>query len=551
MALSSAHAADVTFTESATYTDTQTYDNGSFGGGNGRIVTFNSGANYTFNGNLTMPLAWQHLILNSGASLNVTGTISADVSGLSLNGGILTAGGLQLHDSPFWAGTINDGKQSIEPGDSIINGSTIIASQSNANFITLAGGTGGANGWVANNLWLGNDGAILNSNGYDIGVTMALGNFSNQSGSLTKTGVGTLTLSANNSYAAGTTVNGGVLEIAGSSAGNSYIRGTVTVNNGAELRYTGGDGTGFGFNGGNKLDTININGGLVNSQGNMTHLWGATVNMTGGELRTNNGVSSPTGLRTEWSNSTVNTFASASAATISGRINLRGDGGYSAAVFDVANGTAATDLLVSAAVTEGIGSVGITKNGAGTMELSGSNSYTGATRVTAGALVVNGNISTSTLTTVDSGATLMGAGTVGATTVNGILAPGNSIGTISVLGTLDLNGTSNFEIDPTTGLGLNRAADLASVTGAVSFGGILNVLYGGDAANFTNGMTFNLFDATLGFSDAFTAVNLPSLTGELTWRNDLATMGSITVVPEPGAALLGGLGFLALLRRRR
>jgi len=282
----------------------------------------------------------------------------------------------------------------------------------------------------------------------------------------------------------------------------------------------------------------------------MTHLWGATVNMTGGELRVNGGVSSPTGYRIEWNQSTVNTSGSASTATISGRVNLRDDGGYTSAVFNVEDGSASTDLLVSAAVTQS-SAVGITKNGAGTMELSGANSYSGATHVTAGTLVVNGNISTSSLTTVDSGATLGGIGTVGTTTVNGILAPGNSIGTINVQGTLILNGTSNFEIDPTLGVNLNRAADLASVTGAISYGGILNVLYGGSSSDFTNGITFNLFDATLGFSDAFATVNLPTLTGGLTWQNDLATNGSITVVPEPRAALVGSLSLFALLRRRR
>jgi len=422
--LASLQAADITL-GTGTYTDTQTYNNGTISG----PVTFNAGANYTFD-SLSLPLAWNRVILNSGAALTVGGNINVDFSGLSLNGGTLTTGGLLLHDSPNWAGTINDGKQSIEQGDTIINGATLVANQSNANFISFIGSSSHPewNPALANNVWLGSDGATIDSNGHNIGITMALGNFFTPTGKLTKTGAGTLTLSANNSYAAGTTVNGGVLEIAGSNAGNSYIRGTVTVNSGAELRYTGGDGTGFGF--ANKLDTININGGLVNSQGNMAHLWGATVNMTGGELRVNDGVSSATGYRLEWNQSAVNTLASTSAATISGRINLRGDGGYSSVVFSVEDGTAATDLLVSAAITQS-SAVGITKNGDGTMELSGANSYTGTTRVNGGVLQLDSAfLSDSSPVIIGFGAKVslnhVGNDVIGSLVIDGVTVPSGS-----------------------------------------------------------------------------------------------------------------------------
>jgi fibronectin-binding autotransporter adhesin len=509
----------------------------------GDHATINSGVVTLTTNNLVNPLA-SLTIGGSGVLTQTTGNTWSALNNLILSGGTLES--VRASADAFGAYQISN---TVNVTGSAA--SSISTNGSGSVFINLGQAVNDSLTITTFNV---ND--VTSSSAADLTVSTVLANniatnFSSFSAAgLTKTGAGTMTLSANNIYTGGTIVNGGVLEISGSSSGNSYIRGTVTVNSGAELRYSGGDGSGFGFNGGNKLDTININGGTVRAQDSMTHLWGATVNMTGGELRVNGGVSSPTGYRIEWNQSTVNTSASASTSTISGRVNLRDDGGYTSAVFNVEDGSASTDLLVSAAVTQS-SAVGITKNGAGTMELSGSNSYTGATHVTAGTLVVNGNISTSSLTTVDSGATLGGAGTVGATTVNGIFAPGNSIGTINVLGTLDLNGTSNFEIDPTSGIGLNRAADLASVTGAVSYGGILNVLYGGDAANFATGMTFNLFDATLGFSDVFSSVNLPSLTSGLSWQNDLATNGSITVVPEPQAALIGSLGLFSLLRRRR
>jgi autotransporter-associated beta strand protein len=215
-------------------------------------------------------------------------------------------------------------------------------------------------------------------------------------------------------------------------------------------------------------------------------------------------------------------------------------------------GDANADLTISARLLDSsnnAGATGITKTGSGTLSLTGENSYTGDTLVSDGTLIVNGNISTS-LVTVASGATLSGTGTVGSTTVNGTLAPGNSIGTLNVSGTLSLANIATFEIDPTNGIGFDRSADLVSASGAVSYDGTLNVLYGGLASDFTNGMIFNLFRGS-SFSGSFDTVNLPLLTGGLTWQDNLLSNGTLTVIPEPSAALLGGIGVLALLRRRR
>lgn len=115
-----------------------------------------------------------------------------------MNGGTLTAGGILLQDSPDWVGTNNDGKQSIARGDSIINGSTRVTKQSNTNFISLAPSVN-YSPYMANNFWLGNDGATIESSGFDIGITMNLLNFSGQTGSLTKAGDGALSLTGANS----------------------------------------------------------------------------------------------------------------------------------------------------------------------------------------------------------------------------------------------------------------------------------------------------------------------------------------------------------------
>ena len=76
----------------------------------------------------------------------------------------------------------------------------------------------------------------------------------------------------------------------------------------------------------------------------------------------------------------------------------------------------------------------LTKLGTGTFSLGGANTYTGMTSVEGGALVVDGTLRSAT--TVRSGARLMGTGTVGPTTIaaGGTVAPGHSIGTLSVAG---------------------------------------------------------------------------------------------------------------------
>jgi fibronectin-binding autotransporter adhesin len=223
-------------------------------------------------------------------------------------------------------------------------------------------------------------------------------------------------------------------------------------------------------------------------------------------------------------------------------------------------GTATGDTTINSSIGANVTSV--TQNSATSrLVLAGSSSYTGATNVNAGTLVVNGSISTSSLTTISSGATIGGSGTVGALTVldGATLAPGNSPGTLNT-GTLTLADASvlSFELNPTdTTIGSN-INDLISVTGNLTLDGILNVVAtSGDFLAATVGTTWRLFNYTGTLTDnGVTLGSMPSLGNvDYFWEIDTSTAGQVNLVvatiPEPGVALLGGLGLLALLRRRR
>jgi fibronectin-binding autotransporter adhesin len=83
------------------------------------------------------------------------------------------------------------------------------------------------------------------------------------------------------------------------------------------------------------------------------------------------------------------------------------------------------------------GAGGLTVSG-GMQTLSGVNTYTGGTTVSGGMLAVNGSVCGAM--TVLAGGTLQGTGTVCDTSNAGIVAPGNSIGTLTVAGNYTGNG---------------------------------------------------------------------------------------------------------------
>jgi hypothetical protein len=113
------------------------------------------------------------------------------------------------------------------------------------------------------------------------------------------------------------------------------------------------------------------------------------------------------------------------------------------------------------------------KTGGSTWTLTGTNTAALAWTINAGTLAVNGTMANSTMT-VNAGGALGGTGTVGNTTINGgTLAPGNSIGTLTIQGNLVLTAAAAYivEVSPTQ-------ADPTNVTGTATLAGTVQAVFG-------------------------------------------------------------------------
>lgn len=406
-----------------------------------------------------------------------------------------------------------------------------------------------------------NGGLKIDTAGFDATIARGLANFTGHTGVLTKEGTGTLTMAAAGSSYSQTVVSGGVLDFTANDVFGNHTSSTHALTIDAGGLVTNSTGAG-GFN---TFQNLNLNGGELRATNTLSALSGT---FQAYHLRGTVTVGGTTA-------STISDVGQANAAINIGGTTDLGGGVGSNAVFAVADATssAAVDLTVSAKLKNSANSVfaalqtGIDKTGAGTLALTRVNSYTGATNIQQGtlALVGAGSISTSTVINVSSGATfdvsattspwalatgqsLVGNGAIdGDATIAGTVGPGNSLGTLAFADDLNLAGIASFEISAALG-----DSDLITVAAALAFGGTLNITNLG--GTLVNGQSFDLFDFDFSLSSGtFSAVNLPSLEGGLSWDDSaLYSTGVIAVVPEPGTpALVASLAGLLALRRRR
>jgi autotransporter-associated beta strand protein len=139
-----------------------------------------------------------------------------------------------------------------------------------------------------------------------------------------------------------------------------------------------------------------------------------------------------------------------------------------------------------AGVIQGNGS--LIKRGTGDLTLNGQNTYTGATLVARGTLTVNGSIPGTVI--VEPGAALEGSGRVGSVNTNGLLNPGNSIGTLSVDNNITFGTSSAYVVE------FSSASDRINVNQTAALAGtvVLDFLPG---APFVR--QYNILHAGLGF----------------------------------------------------
>lgn len=217
--------------------------------------------------------------------------------------------------------------------------------------------------------------------------------------------------------------------------------------------------------------------------------------------------------------------------------------------------------------TNDIGGPGrLTKSGAGWLRLSGDNSFAGATvaqgllefdgdnaltgdvRVDGGTLLVNGRLDGSALTVagglavingtvagaatrVEAGGTLGGSGTLGDTWVAGTIAPGSSIGTLTIDGDYTQAASARLvaEILPPD------QADLLRVTGSANLlGGTLVASSLGDG--YTIGQQYRILSAEGGITGGFSSIDSSGLSPFLA-LSLLQSANAVDVDVIRGAAL--------------
>jgi autotransporter-associated beta strand protein len=428
---------------------------------------------------------------------------------------------------------------------------------------------------------------------------------------LIKTGPGALALASANSYAGGTVISNGVLELntiaAVTNSGVTNYNATLRIATGSSATLTNV----LDFNGACTVDLNNTPGdthltgawsgnatvNVINQQnssrtftvggngdggGNILNFFGTiAMGTNNGFLRFNDSANfnfGSTNLTIDLGTGTANFLVRNGGITvdvgaISGgpgtKVSGRASGSSGTVTYSVGGKNLSTTF--AGTITNGNNSTAITKVGAGTWTLSGTNTYTGATIISSGVLALSGfgsltvtpsitvasnavlDVSTRNdgALTLNSGQTLLGDGLVRGSVIassNSVINPGPAPGLISTLtitNSLQLRSGSaiNMDLDyyQFAGSGTN---DMITGLTSVTYGGTLNLLIGSIETN----SVFKLFSAN-SYSGAFDAINpsLPPFNGLMWDTSRLPVDGTLRLTvlrPSISSVSISGSDFV-------
>ena len=433
---------------------------------------------------------------------------------LTLSGVNSFAGPLSIENGRVFANSLNNKAVNgvLGAGTTVVLGSSgqtgRLAIQldgavsSNKDFTLAAGGTG--------ELQFGNIGTFQITNA-DRSMTLS-GNFGG-SGNLVKLGGAAVVLSGNNTYNGTTTVNEGPLRLGSASAipggigatgGTSAltINGNGSLNVGAVVQLTAASGD-FLRGLGAGADQFQIPGGVSGFDANGSARQVIVGNNAAFELQWGIPAFNPSALLLGYHSS-----VSTGALTLQNKIDLN-----AANRTIQVNGGSAT---ISGDIRTTSGTAGITKAGAGTLVLSGNNTYTGPTTISGGTLTLN---NTSTFDNT-SQIVLGGSGTLNVNAANASLARlvtggGVPVGTFlrysqaqtaagaangpgTIRGTVELNVTNvnpDYTLDFGAGSTLQNAV-AATYASPVTLSG--NASINSSTAVFTGGTALTIGSSTAG-----------------------------------------------------
>ncbi|HVZ62967.1 MAG TPA: autotransporter-associated beta strand repeat-containing protein, partial [Lacunisphaera sp.] len=502
----------------------------SAGGGVTNAIVINSGSRLSVS---TTSAAELSGVISGTGSFSKLGTGTVTLSGTNtyggattISGGVLSVSSLANIGSNGNIGTGDNTSAATNAASLVLDGGTLQytgAGETTDRLFTLTtnGGTIDTSGTGA--LSFTNTGAVafsgtsartLTLTGTNTGANTLAPVIGDNTGatSLTKSGTGTWKLSGANTYTGATNLNGGTLSI-GADANLGAAPGAATP---GQLGFDGGtlETTASFTLAANRGIALNTGGGTIQVDSAIATTYGGIAAGSGALTKSGTGTLTLAGANTYTGATTVNggtlkagtsgAFGNNSAMTLANTAGVALDlNGFDTQVGSLTGGgaTGGNVTLGLATLTVGgdnsspaayagviSGSGGLTKIGTGTLTLSRTNSYTGATTVNGGTLSLasTGALGSSSGTTVASGATLdvgFSSGTLGNTSA--ITLNGAGVGSA---GALTFSGTTAT---------LNNAITLAgnSTIGGSGSGTLAGIVSGGFALTKAGSGTLTLSGA--------------------------------------------------------